>query len=183
MLRDANRTGSIRILVIMSSEDNLPRKGRMKTSLLSCSLCAAALLLIDSSISVSAAETVSFMYLYNSATGSYVSLQNIATAHNGFVRHHQATCSTAQQHKWWVYKLPKDLATVTELQTHLSRATAAQRKKPAFHDLKLSFHDIKNWGLTAISPRLTDCKIMAVESSQVDLDISNVANDLHLGRY
>jgi hypothetical protein len=154
----------------------------MKLSLTGYALLLATLFLIGSSLSASAAGTVSFRNLFNTASDSYTSLQNVAAAHNSFVKHHEAACAS-QHSKWWVSKVPQDVSQIDKLETRLSQATATQKKKAAYHDLVKTAHDLKHWAQTAITPRLITCKVIAGQSSKVDLDLSNVSNDLGLGTY
>ena len=125
---------------------------------------------------------VSFTDLFNSASDTYTALQNAATAHNTFVKHHSSACAS-EHGKWWVSKVPQDLAQVGRLQSRLSQASAAQKKKAVYRDLVKTAHDLKHWTQTAITPRLGTCKVMAAQSSKVDLDLSNVCNDLNCGTY
>ena len=167
---------------IMGSNDLSGRNGLMKFSLTGYALFLAALLLIGSSTTVSAARVVSFTDLFNSASDTYTALQNAATAHNTFVKHHSSACAS-EHGKWWVSKVPQDLAQVGRLQSRLSQASAAQKKKAVYRDVVKTAHDLKHWTQTAITPRLDTCKVMAAQSSKVDLDLSNVCNDLNCGTY
>ncbi|HEV3311024.1 MAG TPA: hypothetical protein VG815_10960 [Chloroflexota bacterium] len=152
----------------------------MKLRIAAIALACSAVMAVSSTPAVGA--TSLFRHLYNNASNTYSSFENIAMAHNKYVKHHHASCS-AQKSQWWPGKATKDTAAIAGLASQLAKTTKKERKKPAYHDLLSTVHHLKGWSGSWILPRLLNCKSMPISNSAVALDLSHVANDVGLGSY
>ncbi|HEV3311023.1 MAG TPA: hypothetical protein VG815_10955 [Chloroflexota bacterium] len=148
-------------------------KLRLTVLLLACAAALSSILPVSAGV---------YRPMYNTASNAYSSFQNIAMAHNKYVKHPHGSCG-GQKSRWWPGKAKSDMLQIAALSSRLAKMTNKQREKPAYHDLLQTVHDLKGWSGAWIMPRLLRCKSMPTSSSPIALDLTLVARDVGLGIY